>query len=307
MPEGCGREMAGKRDITQRAFTLIELLVVIAIIAILAAIIFPVFAQVKISGYRASDISNMNQIRTAMLLYKTDQGGAPPALLGYISPYEYAQGVTIVPADRYFGPLYPKRVNSISILKPALVRVENSLLVPAAWPQADSRAVGTAPIVDTNGDGQVTGADDTGGTRQAFSSTYGTTNTLNYYTTGPLRAQAIGSTTNSATNEAGRFYAVSGYDVGLVRTPGGDVYELRYTPFWTGLGVGGGSGSDDPRQMGYNEPPENTVITWNSTFRDYDPNRNVLRNRKEIVLFLGGAARPLDSRDVSDRSWRTTP
>ena len=293
---------------TKRAFTLIELLVVIAIIAILAAIIFPVFSQAKLGGYRSSDISNMNQVRTAMLLYKTDQGGAPPALLGYISPYEYAQGATIVPADRVFDALYPKRIQSLSILKPALVRAPNDLLVPAAWPQADNRAVGTAPIVDTSGDGQLTAADDTASARQAYASTYGGTNNLRYFTTGSGPGEIIGATTSNAAVDAGRFYAVSGYDVGIVRTPNGDVFhELRYTPFWTALGVGTGGGNDDPRQMGYSEPPETTVVTWNSNFRDYDTNRNVVRNRKEIVLFLGGSARPADSRDVSDRSWRVTP
>ena len=304
---GYGREMARTRQSTGRAFTLIELLVVIAIIGILAAIIFPVFAQVKLSGFRSSDISNMNQVRTGMLLYKTDQGGTPPALLGYISPYEYAQGATILPADRYFGPLYPKRINSLTILKPALNRSANDLLVPAAWPQKDPRPENTAPIMDLTGDGQITAADDPLEARQAYSSSYGTTNNLQYYTTGPLRAQQIGATTDPSTGTAGRFYAVSGYDVGLVRTPGGEVYELRYTPFWTSLGVAGGSGSDDPRQLGYNEPPETTVITWNSSFRDYDANRNPVRNRKEIVLFLGGSARPADSLDMSQRSWRMIP
>jgi prepilin-type N-terminal cleavage/methylation domain-containing protein len=45
----------------KRAFTLIELLVVIAIIAILAAILFPVFAQAREKGRQAVCISNMKQ------------------------------------------------------------------------------------------------------------------------------------------------------------------------------------------------------------------------------------------------------
>jgi prepilin-type N-terminal cleavage/methylation domain-containing protein len=56
----------------KRAFTLIELLVVIAIIAILAAILFPVFAQVKQSAYRATCLSNMRQIGLGMALYISD-------------------------------------------------------------------------------------------------------------------------------------------------------------------------------------------------------------------------------------------
>jgi len=42
-----------------KAFTLIELLVVIAIIAILAAILFPVFAQAKLAAKKTSDLSNL--------------------------------------------------------------------------------------------------------------------------------------------------------------------------------------------------------------------------------------------------------
>jgi prepilin-type N-terminal cleavage/methylation domain-containing protein len=56
----------------RRAFTLIELLVVIAIIAILAAILFPVFAQAKDSANRTVAISNVKQQGLAMIMYATD-------------------------------------------------------------------------------------------------------------------------------------------------------------------------------------------------------------------------------------------
>jgi prepilin-type N-terminal cleavage/methylation domain-containing protein len=55
-----------------KAFTLIELLVVIAIIAILAAILFPVFAQAKEAAKKTVSISNMKQIGLAFNMYATD-------------------------------------------------------------------------------------------------------------------------------------------------------------------------------------------------------------------------------------------
>jgi prepilin-type N-terminal cleavage/methylation domain-containing protein len=56
----------------RKAFTLIELLVVIAIIAILAAILFPVFAQAKEAAKKTVSISNMKQVATAFAIYSGD-------------------------------------------------------------------------------------------------------------------------------------------------------------------------------------------------------------------------------------------
>ncbi|MFW6438092.1 MAG: DUF1559 domain-containing protein [Armatimonadota bacterium] len=58
--------------IRDRGFTLIELLVVIAIIAILAAILFPVFARAREKARQTSCLSNVKQIATGMLMYIQD-------------------------------------------------------------------------------------------------------------------------------------------------------------------------------------------------------------------------------------------
>ena len=61
-----------------RAFTLIELLVVIAIIAILAAILFPVFAQAKLAAKKSSDLSSVKQITLSTMIYVGDTDDRAP-------------------------------------------------------------------------------------------------------------------------------------------------------------------------------------------------------------------------------------
>lgn len=70
----------------RRAFTLIELLVVIAIIAILAAILFPVFAQAKEAAKKTSCLSNTKQIGLATRMYMTDQDDCYPAWAALSAP-----------------------------------------------------------------------------------------------------------------------------------------------------------------------------------------------------------------------------
>lgn len=66
-------------DNSRSAFTLIELLVVIAIIAILAAILFPVFAQAREKARQTACISNLKQIVTGLRMYMDDYEGYGPA------------------------------------------------------------------------------------------------------------------------------------------------------------------------------------------------------------------------------------
>jgi prepilin-type N-terminal cleavage/methylation domain-containing protein/prepilin-type processing-associated H-X9-DG protein len=68
------------RDHQSRGFTLIELLVVIAIIAILAAIMFPVFTLAKAAGKKAACISNLRQISSAWITYTDNNSGIAPPL-----------------------------------------------------------------------------------------------------------------------------------------------------------------------------------------------------------------------------------
>ena len=69
------------------AFTLIELLVVIAIISILAAILFPVFAQAKATAKQTVCIVHIRELGMAMLMYRTDHDDVWPPGVNTV-PYE---------------------------------------------------------------------------------------------------------------------------------------------------------------------------------------------------------------------------
>jgi prepilin-type N-terminal cleavage/methylation domain-containing protein len=72
--------------VRKRGFTLIELLVVIAIIAILAAILFPVFAQAREQARKTVCLSNMKQLGLALMMYVQDYDETYP-MLGVNAPY----------------------------------------------------------------------------------------------------------------------------------------------------------------------------------------------------------------------------
>ncbi len=81
------------------AFTLIELLVVIAIIAILAAILFPVFAQAKMSAKKSVDLSNQKQLGTAFAIYTSDSDDTYPLAGFWDGTYWWPEAYHDTPAN----------------------------------------------------------------------------------------------------------------------------------------------------------------------------------------------------------------
>lgn len=93
----------------RHAFTLIELLVVIAIIAILAAILFPVFAQARAQARKINGVSMIKQVGLGMLMYIQDFDETFPRIgqrqlanqswPNAIAPYHKSQQIVADPAD----------------------------------------------------------------------------------------------------------------------------------------------------------------------------------------------------------------
>ena len=120
------RRPAASRALTlpSRGFTLIELLVVIAIIAILTAILLPVFASVRENSRQSVSISNLKDIQQKMEQFKLDNHRYPDVLFGYsdgngdmkgalgrAQAYDAANGTHT--ASAYFPGLYPAYIKDV--------------------------------------------------------------------------------------------------------------------------------------------------------------------------------------------------
>jgi prepilin-type N-terminal cleavage/methylation domain-containing protein/prepilin-type processing-associated H-X9-DG protein len=109
-----GEPLTGKPLLRKAGFTLIELLVVIAIIAILASILFPVFARARENARRSSCQSNMKQIALGTLMYSQDFdekfpiaggcGGTVYSWSHYTEPYIKSKQVFTCPSYATVSP-----------------------------------------------------------------------------------------------------------------------------------------------------------------------------------------------------------
>ncbi len=94
------------RSDLRRGFTLIELLVVIAIIAILAAILFPVFAQARAKARQTSCLSNMKQESLSTLMYTQDYDETFPEAFGWDPALGWTSKYYLGVPGTIFGPSY---------------------------------------------------------------------------------------------------------------------------------------------------------------------------------------------------------
>ena len=122
-----------------RGFTLIELLVVIAIIAILASILFPVFAQAREKARQTSCLSNQKQWGNAMVMYAQDNDEAFPMAFGFYPPIGWMKGYL-----HYFPANWANDVTDQDELNAYKMVWANSV-----QPYMKSMAVATCPSAET--------------------------------------------------------------------------------------------------------------------------------------------------------------
>ena len=107
---------SGMKRRKQRGFTLIELLVVIAIIALLAAILFPVFSRARENARRSSCQSNLKQLGLGLAQYTQDYDEQYPNYCwgGQIFPYVKSVNVFQCPSDAVKSPITATAPNQVS-------------------------------------------------------------------------------------------------------------------------------------------------------------------------------------------------
>ena len=128
---------------TKRAFTLIELLVVIAIIAILAAILFPVFAQAKVAAKKTAVLSNAKQFGLSQLMYGNDSDDLFSPAMSYTQDWQWTSwNVLCQPYIKSYAML-------MDPFTPAKM-TDNPMVLQGQWGMPTRRAASTICPSDPN-------------------------------------------------------------------------------------------------------------------------------------------------------------
>ena len=287
-------------------FTLIELLVVIAIIAILTAIIFPVYATLQENARQKTSMANLESIQKGLAQFKLDNGRYPDVLFGYAYPVSpgtnpptfvrmdkalaqaEADGQAANPpvdvASSYFPGLYPEYVSDVTAFTDGNNQVRDY-----------SKTTESTDSVATIGPLAVNAlVKDT-------TDTSGQTYKLQQTTTVPINPPAG---TNAVTTD---FYLADAYDLSpqidgtttnrFVPSNNKPTYVVRYQKSWTPISAAASQQFNVPaanppqfnynRQLRWTNPPADTFITCTT---DHVPNSN-----KVLVVWESGTAKAIDA------------
>ncbi|HEY3332934.1 MAG TPA: DUF1559 domain-containing protein [Capsulimonadaceae bacterium] len=184
-------------------FTLIELLVVIAIIAILAAILFPVFASAREKARQSACLSNVKQLGLALQQYCQDYDETPPlghsltvqvmGWAGQLYPYVKSKGVFVCPSDTTPAASCSFGMNRALIQQSSYVAAQPYAVYPLSKFTAPARTVAlfevrgsggydvsnmdpTNSASDLYGAGYSPSGSGIGGNYDPYTTNYGTTN-----------------------------------------------------------------------------------------------------------------------------------
>ncbi len=282
----------------RQGFTLIELLTVIAIIAVLAAILFPVAGTVREQARSSACLSNLHQLYVSANVYKEDEGGYPPALLGYAemdvpcaavgstirAPYQPG-GAPPVSVDQIVnGFLYREQVRDSNVFKcPDNTDPRKQTVTVAYYPPVQT----TNPANPSYWPAAYTWIGDLLQAKGCPSDAYGT---MDCFWEIPASDPCLGY----LHNQPRYFYTWDSYDISpaydvngiSIRDGAGNrIFLRRYSTDWTGTtGI-----TDLPMQLKYASPPTDKTLlaacTWHVA---------TAGSRTVPAITLAGTAKPMD-------------
>jgi prepilin-type N-terminal cleavage/methylation domain-containing protein len=141
--------MSSRQD-SSRGFTLIELFVVIAIIALLAAILFPVFAKAREKARQTTCLNNQKQIVTAALMYAQDHEELLPATATVWGDLHQDKGVLVSPtAGKKVANGYAYNANYAGMALGDIAQPESAVVLADGLRGSSNRLIAELGLSDT--------------------------------------------------------------------------------------------------------------------------------------------------------------